>query len=52
MRAGSPIIRLSESLRCYAFIRAGAEFIPPLKAEGFLWHFCNVETLAGGSRDE
>jgi hypothetical protein len=52
MRAGSPIIRLSESLRRYSLIRAGAKFILPLKAEGFLWLFCNVEMLAGESRDE
>jgi hypothetical protein len=40
--AGYPIIRLSESQRRYALLRAGAKFIPPLEAEGFLWLFCKA----------
>jgi len=39
-RIGYPMIRLSESQRRYALLRAGAKFISPLEAEGFLWLFC------------
>jgi hypothetical protein len=38
-RARYPIIRLSESQRRYALLRAGAKFIPLLEAEGYLWLF-------------
>jgi hypothetical protein len=38
-KAGYPIIRLSESQRRYALIRAGACH-PTLEAEGFLWPIC------------
>ena len=38
-RAWYPIIRLSESQRRYALLRAGAKFIPLLEAEGYLWLF-------------
>jgi len=32
----------SESQRRFALLRAGAKFIPPLEAEGFLWLICKV----------
>jgi hypothetical protein len=39
-RTGHPIIRLSESQRRYALLRAAPNSSPQLKAEGFRWLFC------------
>ena len=46
-RAEHPIIREAESQRRYALLRAGAKFIPPLEAVGFLWPFCNERRVTG-----